>query len=87
MLKIWHDTAWKDYLHWQEYDRRILKKVNLLIRDIERGGSEGLGKAEPLKDNLTGWWSRRIDKTHRLVYRIRNDTCEIAQCRGHYDNR
>jgi toxin YoeB len=87
MLKIWHDSAWNDYLYWQGQDKRALKKINQLIQDIERNGNEGIGKPEPLKGNLAGWWSRRIDGVNRLVYRVQNDTCEIAQCRGHYNNR
>ena len=63
----------------------MLKKINLLIKDIERNPFEGLGKPEPLKENLSGWWSRRIDDTHRIVYRVEKDNLEIAQCKDHYD--
>ncbi|GAB6391981.1 MAG: Txe/YoeB family addiction module toxin [Treponematales bacterium] len=84
MIKLWHDRAWEDYCYWQRVDRKTLKKLNELIRDIERQGTGGLGKPEPLKHTLAGWWSRRIDETNRLVYRVRNDTLEISSCRGHY---
>ena len=85
MKKIWSEKAWDDYLYWQRQNKNLLKKVNLLIRDIERNPFEGLGKPEPLKGNLSGWWSRRIDDTHRIVYRIEKGNLEIAQCREHYD--
>lgn len=84
MVKLWHDEAWEDYLHWQRQDRKLLKRINQLLRDVDRGGYEGIGKPEPLKGDLSGWWSRRIDDTHRLVYRIRDGRVEIAQCRTHY---
>jgi len=84
MKKIWSDEAWNNYLEWQFNDKKILKKINLLIKDIERTPYEGLGKPEPLKDNLSGWWSRRIDEEHRLVYRIKDNSVEIAQCKYHY---
>lgn len=77
--------AWRDYVYWQTQDKKILRRINELLRDIERGGYEGIGKPEPLKENLTGFWSRRIDERHRLVYRITGNVCEIVQCRGHYD--
>ena len=84
MRKLWHDEAWEEYLYWQSQDKKTLKRINQLIRDIERYPFEGLGKAEPLKGNLSGWWSRRIDDTNRLVYRVRGEIIEIAACRGHY---
>lgn len=84
MLKIWTDEAWDDYLYWQRTDRKVLRRINDLIRDIERGGNGGIGKPEPLTGNLSGFWSRRIDQTHRIVYRIRDGKLEIAQCRTHY---
>ena len=83
MKKIWHDQAWEDYLRLQG-DKKLLKKVNSLLRDIERGGYQGLGKPEPLKDNLSGYWSRRIDDCNRIVYRIDGEIVEIVQCGGHY---
>ena len=86
MRKIWSDRAWDDYLYWQKQNKNILKKINLLIKDIERNPFNGLGKPEPLKSNLSGWWSRRIDDTNRIVYRVEKGILEIAQCRDHYDN-
>ena len=85
MKKIWSDTSWDDYLYWQKQNKKLLKKINDLIKDIERKPFEGIGKPEPLKNNLSGWWSRRIDDTHRIVYRIENGNLEIAQCREHYN--
>jgi toxin YoeB len=85
MKKIWHDQAWEDYLALQN-DKKLLKKANSLIKDIERGGYEGIGKPEPLKDNLSGYWSRRIDDYNRIVYKIENDTVVIVQCGTHYHN-
>lgn len=87
MKKIWDDEAWEDYLYWQTQDKKTLKRINLLIRDIERNGPEGIGKPEPLRGDLSGWWSRRIDEMHRIVYRIVGDTIEIAQCRSHYGDK
>ena len=84
MRKIWQEEAWEDYLYWQTQDRKTLKRINLLIQDIERHPFEGLGKPEPLKYDLSGYWSRRIDDTNRIVYRINNDVLEISQCRTHY---
>lgn len=86
MRKIWFDEAWEDYLYWQSRDKKMLKRINALIRDVERGGIEGLGKPEPLKGELSGFWSRRIDDVHRLVYRISGDVLEILSCRGHYED-
>ena len=85
MKKIWSDISWNDYLYWQKQNKKLLKKINDLIKDIERTPFEGLGKPEPLKNNLSGWWSRRIDDTHRIVYRVENGNLEIAQCREHYN--
>ena len=85
MRKVWDDEAWVDYLPWQEEDRKTLKRINKLIQSIERDGiMGGLGKPEPLKYGYTGWFSRRIDKTNRLVYRIIDNTIEIIQCKEHY---
>ncbi|MDR0501934.1 MAG: Txe/YoeB family addiction module toxin [Treponema sp.] len=85
MKKIWFDKSWDDYLYWQKENKNMLKKINQLIRDIERNPFEGIGKPEPLKGNLTNWWSRRIDDTHRIVYRIENNYLEILQCKEHYN--
>ena len=84
MRKIWFEEAWEDYLYWQNQDRKTLKRINSLVRDIERSNFEGLGKPEPLKGDLGGFWSRRIDDVNRLVYRINGDILEILSCRGHY---
>ena len=86
MNKIFTDKAWEDYLYWQAQDKRTLKKINDLLKDIERNGNEGIGKPEPLKNNLTGWWSRRIDQKNRLVYRVTGEFIEILQCGEHYDD-
>ncbi len=83
---MWLPGGWRDYLHWQEQDRKVLLRVNELIRDAMRTPFAGIGKPEPLKGNLTGWWSRRITQEHRLVYRIENQVLVIMQCRFHYDD-
>ena len=77
--------GFEDYLYWQRQDRKTLRRINQLLQDILRNAFEGLGKPEPLRGNKTGWWSRRIDDTNRLVYRVQGVNIEIAQCRGHYD--
>ena len=87
MKKLWTDRAWEDYLYWQGQDRRTLKKVNQLITDIERNGYTGIGKPEPLRGDLSGWWSCHIDNANRIVYRLKNGNVEIAQCKGHYDDK
>ena len=74
MKKIWHEDAWTDYLYWQAQDRKTLKRINQLLKDIDRNGYTGIGKPEPLKDTLSGWWSRRIDDCNRIVYRLSGDT-------------
>ncbi|MCL1914053.1 MAG: Txe/YoeB family addiction module toxin [Eubacteriaceae bacterium] len=84
MNKTWSDEAWDDYLYWQDKDKKMVARINSLIKDIDRNGNAGIGKPEPLKHNLAGWWSRRIDKKNRLVYRITNAGIEISQCRTHY---
>jgi toxin YoeB len=81
---VWHKDAWEDYLYWQTQDKKTLNRINLLIKDILRNGNTGIGKPEPLKGDLTGLWSRRIDEKNRLVYRIVNAAIEIAECRTHY---
>ena len=88
MRKIWDDEAWADYLAWQGEDRKKLKKINSLLKDIESNGClDGIGKPEPLKDNWQGWFSRRIDEKNRLIYRINGKFLEIAQCKNHYDDK
>ena len=84
MRLIFHDQAWDDYLHWQQHDRKQLKRLNGLIKECRRTPFAGTGKPEPLKGSLSGWWSRRIDREHRLVYAVEDDALLIAQCRLHY---
>lgn len=84
MKEVFSDCAWEDYLHWQKNDKKMLKKVNDLLKDIDRNKNEGIGKPEPLKHALSGFWSRRINEEHRLVYRIENDEIQIVQIRHHY---
>jgi toxin YoeB len=85
---VFAERAWEDYLYWQETDKKILKRINLLLRDIARNGNDGIGKPEPLKHR--DGWSRRIDDVNRLVYRFqddsKDDSIEILQCKGHYDD-
>ena len=85
MLKVWHDKAWKEYLAWQTKDKKILKRINDLLKDIDRQPYLGIGKPEPLKENKQGYWSRRIDDVNRIVYKIAHDQIIIIQCGGHYD--
>lgn len=85
MHKIWFDEAWIDYIYWQTQDKKTLKRINNLIKNTERNPFEGIGKPEPLKGDLSGFWSRHIDDTNRFVYRINNDKLEILSCRGHYE--
>ena len=89
MIKLWSDRAWEEYVWWQEQDRKTLRRINKLITDIERNGeAEGIGKPEPLKENLSGYWSRHINEKDRLIYRINEDgELEIAQCRAHYEDK
>ena len=82
----WDIDAWNDYVYWQTQDRKTLKRINLLIKDISRSPFEGLGKPEPLKENLTGFWSRRIDEENRLVYIVEEKVIILISCRGHYEN-
>ena len=84
MKLIFHPHAWEDYLFWQAEDRKTLRKINELIRDIQRSPFEGLGKPETLRFELSGCWSRRIDQEHRLVYRVDGDDLHILACRYHY---
>ena len=84
---IFSDEAWEDYLHWpsrQDGDRSMVRRINQLIKDIRRSPYEGIGKPEPLKHQLAGWWSRRIDAEHRFVYRATEQAVEIAALRNHY---
>ena len=87
MIKIWDDDAWEDYVYWQTQDKKTLKRINALLKDIDKNGYEGFGKPEPLTGNWSGYWSRRIDEKNRLVYRIVDETIRIAQCRTHYGDK
>ena len=82
---LWHENAWDDYCAWQTQDKKTLKKLNALIKDIQRSPFDGIGKPEPLKENLSGWWSRRIDDTNRIVYKQEGENIIIAACKGHYE--
>lgn len=84
MTKIWSDEAWEDYLYWQTQDKKTLKRINKLIKDIERNGLKGIGKAEPLK--YRKGYSRRIDDQNRLIFDIENDELHISSCKGHYED-
>lgn len=84
MRLLWEDRAWDDYLYWQTQDRRTLKRVNALIKDIQRNVYDGIGSPEPLKGNMSGWWSRRIDEVNRIVYYEQGGIVYIVACRGHY---
>ncbi|WP_160008387.1 Txe/YoeB family addiction module toxin [Rhizobium sp. 18055] len=88
MMLSWHQRGWNDYMYWQENDRKILGRINELIRDTMRHPFEGLGKPEPLRNQLKGFWSRRISQEHRLIYSVEGDgerqTLTILQCRFHY---
>lgn len=77
--------GWEDYLYWQTQDKKTLRRINALIKDIQRNPFEGVGKPEPLRENRTGWWSRRIDDTNRIVYKVEIGKIVIAQCRTHYE--
>lgn len=87
MIKVWHDEAWEDYIYLQTQDRKMLKRVNKILKDIERDNYFGIGKPERLKGDLAGYMSRRIDDKNRIVYRIVNNTLEIAQCGSHYKDK
>jgi toxin YoeB len=84
---IFSKNAWEDYLSWQNEDRRMLKKINALIKDIQSSPYVGMGKPEPLKFDLRGLWSRRIDREHRLVYQVEGNELIIYSCRYHYDKK
>jgi toxin YoeB len=81
---VWDQSAWSDYEFWQSQDRKIVKRINTLLKDIVRNGNEGIGKPEPLKYGFHGYWSRRITDEHRLVYKVEGDEVRIAACRYHY---
>lgn len=82
---LFTDKAWEEYCYWQNQDKKTLKKINQLLSDIQRNNFTGIGKPEPLKNELSGYWSRRIDEKNRIVYRINDNHIEIVQCKGHYN--
>ena len=84
MRKIWHDEAWEDYIYWQTQDKKTLKKINNLLKSIDRNKYECEGDPEPLKGDLSGFWSVKIDQKNRIVFRINGEEIEILQCRSHY---
>lgn len=86
MNKAFTDIGWEDYLYWQTEDRKTLRKINTLLKDIERNGNEGIGKPEPLTGDLSGFWSRRINQKDRLLYALEIDQIIIIACRYHYDD-
>jgi toxin YoeB len=86
MKLIFVEESWQDYLFWQLNDKKILKRINDLIKDIKRNAFEGIGKPEPLKHKYKGFWSRRIDNEHRIIYKIEDDEIIIVKCRFHYDD-
>jgi toxin YoeB len=83
MKIVFSSNGWEDYLYWQQQDKQLLRRINLLIKEIQRQPFAGIGKPEPLRHNLAGYWSRRIDSKHRLVYKVEGDELWIAQCRDH----
>ena len=85
MRLLWEDRAWDDYLYWQGQDKKTLKRINILLNDIKRNPFDGIGKPEPLKGNLSGFWSRRIDEANRIVYFEKDDIVYVVACRGHYE--
>ena len=86
MRLLWEDRAWDEYLYWQTKDNKTVKRIKALIKDIQRSTFEGIGKPEPLKGNLSGWWSRRIDEVNRIVYFEKDDVIYIVSCKGHYSD-
>lgn len=84
MKLLWDERAWDEYCYWQTQDKKTMKRINSLIKDIQREAYEGIGKPEALRGNLSGWWSRRIDDANRIVYRKENEAIIIASCKGHY---
>ncbi|MDR1921880.1 MAG: Txe/YoeB family addiction module toxin [Candidatus Adiutrix sp.] len=86
MNKVWHDRAWDEYMRWQTQDRKTLKRINGILKDIDRSPFSGIGKPEPLKHERRGFWSRRIDDVNRIVYKVENEQIVIVQCGTHYDD-
>ena len=87
MKILWDERAWEEYLYWQIQDKKTLKRINLLIKDMQRNVYDGIGKPESLSENYSGWWSRRIDESNRIVYREKDGALIIASCKGHYEDR
>ena len=85
MRKTWHEEAWEEYLAWQGEDSKTLRRINQLLQSIDRNGYDCIGRPEPLRHDLTGWWSVRINEADRLVFRIVEGCVEILSCKGHYD--
>mgnify|MGYP002518841566 FL=1 len=84
---VFFELAWEQYMFWQNQDKKFIKKMNKLLADIDRNGNQGIGHPEPLKGNLSGWWSREIDEKNRLIYKIEDDCIKIYQCKNHYDDK
>ena len=87
MRKIWSDEAWEDYLYWQNQDKKTLKRINSLLKSIDRNGYDCIGKPKPLSGDLAGFWSVHIDDKNRIVFKINNNELEIAQCGSHYKDK
>lgn len=86
MNKVWTDDAWEDYIYWQKQDKKTLERINKLIKSIDRNSFDSIGKPEPMKYDMQGYWSVRIDKENRLVYKVEDDNLYIVGCRHHYNN-
>jgi toxin YoeB len=86
MQKAWTDEAWEEYVHWQSMDKKMVKRIHAILKDIDRNPFSGIGKPEPLKYGRQGYWSRRIDETNRIVYKVENTQIVIVQCGAHYDD-
>lgn len=84
MRKLWHDEAWEEFLHWQTQDKKTLKRINELLKSIDRNGYNCIGKPEPLTGDLAGYWSVRIDEKNRIVFKVKEEHLEILQCGSHY---
>ena len=86
MRLLWEESAWEDYISWQSQDKKTLKRINQIIKDIQRSPFDGIGKPEPLRGNLSGYWSRRVDEVNRIVYKETEGVIIIAACKGHYED-
>ena len=84
MIKAWTDYAWEDFEYWMDHDKKVLRQIKKLLKDIDRNGYKGLGHPEPLKEDLSGYWSRHIDEKNRIVYKIEDNIIKIIQCGSHY---